>query len=396
MRNHIHRRLILLILFSFSLSFGSDSIGQIRSKLSNLRIGLSTGFNSNLFRVAEQSDTSRVEDSNETLEGKLFWWIYWNRRVKSFVSTSGSYSYYLNNTFANEWEWKAKTKTSFSIKRRPTPFFPAVKLHITFIGEQINQIYTNRALGAENFRDLNENGDEQIGVGDLFDHISYIFGGGFEFKFGKSSSLSLAYDRENRNYTDIGDPLTQNFYSLDNIRNNIKASFVIEPLSAFKIKFNYDGQDRKYDHKLVRDINGNEISNTQRHYWTNKYGLNFYWNTKGLHAKIGTNRKLRKDRFEGYYNYEQKQINGNITLPVSRYFQLNLGLERTWKDYDHLEISGNILRNRYLTLEAGYDFLLHTNVVFHTSFIHDHEKSTFEKFTYHRNIIVARFEYIMD
>ncbi len=397
MQCRIHTHLILLFLISTSLFSTSAVIGQVRSKLSNLQIEVGTGYDTNLFRVAGQSDSNRVEAPAETINGKIAAWVYWSRRIKSYVSSSGKYSYYPNKSFANEWEWKAKSKTSFTvIKRRRARFLSAIKLNISFAGVQKNTIFTNRALGAENFRDVNDNGLGQVQLGDLFDRISYRYGGGVEFKFDKNSSLTLAYSHANNNFTDIGAPATENFFSLDNAVKKIEANFDIGPSKIFKMKFSYEGQAREYDYKAAKDISGREISNLQRQYWIDKYGLSAYWNVKRLQAKIAMISKKRNDRFEGYYNYVQAQIKGEMELTVSPNWILSMGWQNTWKDYIHLEIGGNRLSNRYFTLETGLTLPLQKNLQLHTSFVHDREKSTFATFTYNRNIVMAGFEYKME
>ncbi len=396
MQCRIHTHLILLFLISTTLFSTSAVIGQVRSRLSNLQIEVGTGYDSNLFRVAGQSDSNRVEAPAETINGKIAGWVYWSRRIKSYVWSSGKYSYYPNKSFANEWEWKAKSKTSFAvIKRRRARFLSAIKLNISFGAVQKNTIFTNRALGAENFRDINDNGLGQVQLGDLFDRISYRYGGGVEFKFNKNSSLTFAYSHVNNDFTDIGAPATENFFSLDNAVKKIEANLDIGPSKIFKMEFSYEGQAREYDYKAARDISGREISNVQRQYWIDKYGLSAYWNVKHLQTKIAMISKKRNDRFEGYYDYVQAQIKGEMELTVSPNCILSMGLQNTWKDYIHLELAGNRLSNRYFTLETGLTVRLQKNLQLHTSFVHDREKSTFADFTYNRNIVMARFEYKM-
>jgi hypothetical protein len=343
--------------------------------------------------VANRSDSNRVEAPIETLEGRLSWWVYWKRGIVTNISTSGGYSYYPNNTFANEWQWSTKAKTSLAIKRRPSGFSPAMDLSITWGAMQVDKIFTSRELGGESFRDVNGKGLEKIGLGDLFDRISYFVGGGMEFKFSKRSSLSLSYNREVKDYADIGDPATQNFYSLDNVENNLEADFDIKLSKPCKIKLRYDGQDRRYEYRLARDSNGAEIPAERRRYWTNAYGLSIYWNSKRFGAKFGTNINQRKDQFEGYYNSLQTQLGGGFTLAVSASSQIFVELERGRKDYERVEISGNILSNRSFTFKAGISFSLRRELALHTSFIHDRESSTFETFSHRRNIGIAILKY---
>lgn len=383
----------LLLLFNACFHHLPDAIGQIRHRLSNLRIEMGTGYDTNLFQIADRSDSNRVEAPIETLQGRLSSLVYWKRGIVTNISTSGGYSYYPNNAFANEWQWSAKAKTSFAIKRRPGGFSPAMDLNIAWGAMQVDKIFTSRELGGESLRDVNDKGLEKIGLGDLFDRISYFFGGGMEFEFGKRSSLSVGYNHEVKDYKNIGDPATPNFYSLDNVENNVEADFDIKLSKPCKIKLRYDGQDRQYEYKLARDSNGAEIPDERRRYWTNAYGLGIYWNSRRVGAKIGASLEQRQDQFEGYYNSLQTQLVGDFKLAVSASSQIFLGLERGWKDYEHVEISGNVLSNRSFTFKAGISFSLRSDLALHTSFIHDRESSTFETFSHRRNIGIAILKY---
>jgi hypothetical protein len=260
----------------------------------------------------------------------------------------------------------------------------------------MDQIYTNRELGGEAYRDVNEEGLAQIQLGDLYDRKSYFLAGGFEFEFRKRSSLSLRYTREVKDYADLGDPATQNFYALDNTENSVAASFDIKPTLPLRIRLGYLGEDRQYKYRLARSPDGTEIPNQRRRFWTNVYDLSASWNLKRWTAKIGTSLEQRRDRYQGYYNSVQKELAGSLSLALSSNAQVKVGLERSWKDYERLVIAGNVLSNRYLTFEAGISFSLWRSLALQTSFIHDRENSTFETFSYRRNIGMAVFSYSID
>ncbi len=386
----------LLVFFGVYFCQAPEAMGQIQYRLANLRIEMGTGYDSNLFRIANRSDSNRIEAPIETLAGRSSWRVNWKRGVATSILAAGDYSYYPGSAFANEWEWSAKTKTSIAIKRRPSGFLPAMSLDIAFGAAQIDQIFTNRDLGGESFQDVNEIGIGKIGLGDLFDRKSYFVSSGIEFKFSRSSSLSLGYNREIKDYANIGDPATQIFYSLDNAENNLEADLDLKLAKPFNIKLSYGGQDRQYDYKLARDLNGVETPNRRRRYWTNVYGLSANWNAKRVNAKIGASIEQRQDRFQSYYNSLQKQLGGDLAVAVSSYSQITLGLERAWKDYDRVKISGNILNNRYFTFKAGITFAVFRGLALQTSFIHDRESSTNETFNYRRNIGMAVFKYSLD
>jgi hypothetical protein len=271
-----------------------------------------------------------------------------------------------------------------------------MSLDIAFGAAQIDQIFTNRDLGGESFQDENEIGIGKIGLGDLFDRKSYFIGSGFEFKFSRRASLWLGYNREIKDYANIGDPATQLFYSLDNAENDFEAGFDLKPAKPVNIKLSYGGQDRQYNYKRARDLDGVETPNRRRRYWTNVYGLSANWNAKRLNAKIDASIEQRNDRFQGYYNSLQKQLGGDLAVAVTSYSQITLGLERAWKDYDRVKISGNILSNRYFTFKTGITFAVFRGLALQTSFIHDRESSTNETFSYRRNIGLAVFKYSLD
>ncbi len=396
MRKISHSCFRLLVLTGACFHLVADAAGQMRSRWSALRIEMGTGYDSNLFRIANQSDSNRVEAPLGTIEGRASWWLYWQRGIQTNLAATGGYAYYPSNTFANEWQWSAKTKTNFALKRRPSAFFPATNLEIALGAMQIDQIYTNRELGGEAYSDVNDDGLAQIQLGDLYDRKSYFLGGSLEFEFGKRSSLSLGYTRETKDYANLGDPVTQNIYSLDNTENSVAASFDIKPALPVRIKLGYAGQDRQYKYRLARSLDGTEIPNQYRQYWTNSYDLSVSWNLKRWTAKIGTGLEQRQDRYQGYYNSLQKQFGGNVTFALSSYAQFKMGLERTWKDYERLVLAGNILSNGYLTLEAGVSLSLLRGLVLQTSFIHDRESSTFPTFNYRRNIGMAVIKYSLD
>ncbi len=396
MRRNLRACSHLLLLFGVSFCLAPEARGQIQYRLSNLRIEMGTGYDSNLFRIANRSDSNRIEAPIETLAGRSSWRVNWKRGVATSILAAGEYSYYPGNAFANEWQWSATTKTSIAVKRRPSGFFPAMSLDIVFGAAQIDRIFTNRELGGESFQDVNDIGIAKLGLGDLFDRKSYFLGGGIEFKFSRSASLSLDYHREIKDYANIGDPATQLFYSLDNVENNFEADLDLNLAKPFNIKLSYGGQDRQYDYKLARDLDGVETPNRRRRYWTNVYGLSANWNAKRVSAKIGTSIWQRQDRYQGYYNSLQKQLGGDLAVAVSSYSQITLELERAWKDYERLKISGDILSNRYFTFKAGITFAVFRGLALQTSFIHDRESSTNETFSYRRNIGMAVFKYSLD
>jgi hypothetical protein len=324
------------------------------------------------------------------------WLINWKRGIATTISTDGGYSYYPNNTFANEWQWSAKANTNFAIKRRSSGFFPPMDLNFAWGAMQVDKIFTSRELGGESLRDVNDKGLETVGLGDLFDRISYFLGGGVEFNFGKSASLSSSYYREIKDYTNLGDPATPNFYSLDNAENNFQADFDLRLSKPCKLKFRYDGQDRQYEYKLARDSNGMEIPGVRRRYWTNAYGVSVYWNSGRLGGKLGAGIEERKDRFQGYYNAVQKQLSGGIIWGILANLQMIPELERAERNYERLEIGGSILSNRSFTFKAGLTFSILKDLAHHTSFIHDRESSTYATFSHRRNMGMATVKYSMD
>lgn len=383
----------LLLLVGACLLLVSSAAGQMRARLATLRFELGTGYDTNLFRIADQSDSNRVAAPSEMLAGRASGWLYWKKGVQTYAAASGEYSYYPGNTFANEWQWSAKTKTSFAIKRRPSRFAPAMNLEIALGAMQVDQLYTNRELGGEAYRDVNEDGLAPIQLGDLFDRKSYFFGGGMEFAFSKSSALSVGYTREVKDYANLGNPAAPNFYSLDNAENRIEAGLDVKPSKPLKIKLAYAGQDRQYDYRLARNGNGDEISNQYRRYWTNVYGVDASWNRARWTAKIRTSLEHRRDRAQGYYNSMRGQAGGDFTLAVSSHAQINLGLAHAWKNYERVTLAGNILSNRYLTFEAGISFALLRSLALQASCIHDRETSTFAAFSHRRNIVTAVLKY---
>jgi hypothetical protein len=396
MRRNFRARSHLLLLLGISFCQIPEAVGQLRYSLSNLRIEMGTGYDSNLFRIANRSDSNRVEAPIETLAGRSSWRVNWKRGVATSVLAAGQYSYYPGNAFANEWQWSAKTNTSIAVKRRASGFFPATSLDIGFGAAQIDQIFTNRELGGESFQDVNEIGIEMVGLGDLFDRKSYFFSGGIELKFSRRASLSLGYNREIKDYADIGDPATPNFYSLDNAENNLAAGLDLELSKLFRIKLRYGGEDRQYDYRLARGLNGVEAPDRRRRYWTNAYSVSAIGNAKRVSAKIGASIWQRQDRFQGYYNSLLTQLDGDLAVAVSSSSQITVELERAWKDYERVTISGNLLSNRYFTFKAGINFAILKSLALQASFIHDRESSTNETFNYNRNIGMAVFKYSLD
>jgi hypothetical protein len=326
MRRNLRACSHLLLLFGVSFCQAPEALGQIQYRLSNLRIDMGTGYDSNLFRIANRSDTNRVEAPIETLAGRSSWRINWKRGVATSILAAGEYSYYPGNAFANEWQWSAKTKTSIAVKRRPSGLLPAMSVDVAFGVAQIDQIYTNRELGGESFRDVNEIGIGMIGLGNLFDRKSYFLGGGIEFKFSRSASLSLGYNREIKDYANLGDPATPSFYSLDNAENSLAAGLDLELSKLFKIKLRYGGEDRQYEYRFARDLNGVEVPGQRHRYWTNTYGVSAIGNTKRVSAKLGASIWQRQDRFQGYYNSLQTQLDGDLAVAISSYAQITLGL----------------------------------------------------------------------
>lgn len=230
---------MLVVFFGLLLVQASDSIGRIRTKTQKLGVKIGTGYDTNIFRVSQASDSNRVEAPRETIDANLSWWIYWDRRIKTYLSTSGRYSNYQGNSFANEWDWKAKGKTSLVLIRRP-----GVKWMFEFKAARKDQIYTDRALGAENFLTLNGNEADQIPLKDLLDRFSFLVGSGLDIAFNRWSSLSLEYFMESNDYKNIDNPVLQNTYSLDNTGSGFVVDFVVEPTNSTKIKLSYGSSVR--------------------------------------------------------------------------------------------------------------------------------------------------------
>ncbi|NIA30513.1 MAG: hypothetical protein GWP06_11455 [Actinobacteria bacterium] len=68
---------------------------------------------------------------------------------------------------------------------------------------------------------------------------------------------------------------------------------------------------------------------------------------------------------------------------------LSLGMKNEWKDYDNLTLAGQVLQNRYTTFDFGLVLPISSNFDFLVTLIHDRERSTYQKFTYDRNIILG-------
>ncbi|NOY58665.1 MAG: hypothetical protein GXO75_07000 [Calditrichaeota bacterium] len=380
---------MLVVFFGLLLVQASDSIGRIRSKTPKLGVKIGTGYDTNIFRVSQASDSNRVEAPRETIDANLSWWIYWDRRIKTYLSTSGRYSNYQGNSFANEWDWKAKGKTFLALIRRPRGFRPGVKWMFEFEAARKDQIYTDRALGAENFLTLNGNGADQVPLKDLLDRSSFLIGSGFDIAFNRLSSLSLEYFMENNDYKNIDNPALQNTYSLDNVGSGFVVDFVVEPTNSTKIRLSYEGTDRRYEHKLARNLARRELADQQRRYWFDKYGLTLYWDTYRFRARLSASTRFRDDSFEGYYNYVYRHIGGNLVFGLPFDMTLSLGMKNEWKDYDNLTLADQVLQNRYATFDLGLVLPISSNFDFLVTLIHDRERSTFQKFTYDRNIILG-------
>jgi hypothetical protein len=115
-----------------------------------------------------------------------------------------------------------------------------------------------------------------------------------------------------------------------------------------------------------------------------------------LGGKLGAGMEQRKDRFQGYYNALQTQLSGGLVLAVFSNLQMLLELESAERDYERVEISGNLLNTRSFTVKAGINFSFLKDLALHTSFIHDRENSTYATFSHRRNMGIAVLKYSMD
>ena len=369
----------------------SSSTSGVRVKPPKVDVQIGAGYDSNIFRVSQASDSNRVEAPRQTIDGGLSWWIYWDKRIRTYLSASGQYSNYQQNTFANEWDWKARGKTFLTLNRRPRGFKPGIKWMFEFEAAQRDQIYTDRALGAENFLTLNGNGGDVVPLKDLLDRSSFLLGSGFDIDFTRWSSLSLEYFMQTNDYKNIDSPTLQSTYSLDNSESGFLVDFVIEPTRMTKIRLSYQGVERQYEHKLARNMDRVEIPDVPRQYRYDKYGVTFYWDTNFFQARIFASSRIRKDLYEGYYNYNYQQVGGRVAFDLPFNMILSLGLKSERKDYENLTLSGQVLQNRYETFDLGLAYPIWTNIDFRIIFIRDLERSTYEKFTYDRNIFLGGF-----
>lgn len=390
--NHIHHFIFMYVFCIINMNVDIAK-GQVRFKPPKLAISIGTSYDSNPFRVAEISDTNRIETPASYFACKLAWWTYWNKRVKSYLSTSVNYFYLFKSSFGTEWDARVKLKTIFVLKKRPQQFIPGIDWYIQGQTLKADKIYTNRSEGAEYIVSMKGTESDQLTLGDLFDRVSYSFQSGLEFEFNKWADLEVYYELERNNYKDIGTLATENFYSLDNIEHAVVAAMKFTPSRSFAIKLLYTGYDRTYEHKIAKDLEENDIPDIKRHYWINQYDMKVYLDFIRLKGRITVGLCKRIDLCEGYYDYLKKEIDCNFEYRLSSRLHFVFSYEYAKKDYDHLTLSGNILSNQYDTLEIGCRLFISPNLSIFSSYIYNKEISNYNKFTYKRHLILAQIEY---
>lgn len=135
---------------------------------------------------------------------------------------------------------------------------------------------------------------------------------------------------------DYEDPSSTNFdsYDHDYMRIGADADFPINKRSKFKVSYDYYTRD--YDERNDRDLDGNLVNGTARHYTYNKAGVS-------LRNRIGDDWTLyldydfvdRRDDYLGYYDYTENAYGFRLIYRSEKKFKVKAKMHWWDRNYEN-------------------------------------------------------------
>lgn len=386
-------RSLLTVLMFLLVQTGS---AQIRFKSPKVDVTLISAYDSNILRVSEFADSNRVSGVTQRLDVSAVDWIYWSGGIKSYLSFSGDYNWFSSNYPENAGSGYLKLKTFVDIPWiQSGGWIPEVRWDFEILGALLDRYYSNRSLGEEFATIIDRISGRTMALGDLFDRKYLRLSTGLRFSFAKGVMAELEYYRQANNYTDIGDPATGDFYSLDNTEHDYLASVSVTPKSWLTVQLGYNRRDRTYDHKLASDINGDPIPNLNRTYLYNEYDIRLITTFENIEAHLRYLNRLRSDDGDGYYNYNAQKISLGASYHFLPDWTIFLDYDTSAKLYDHITLGGNILDNSYYDFEGRVVYQLSPSFSLAAAYLYEGENSSYEKFSYARHISFIELVYMV-
>jgi len=371
----------------FVLAVSHNSYSQIRWKMPKAEFSLSSGYDSNILRVSRDTDSNRVAGVIHTLNLKAINWIYWNPDIRSYLSLNTEYLILSGNDLDNNWNFFIKFKTMADIlRKRKAYWIPEIKWDAEIRYAMVDKYYSDRALGDEFTTIIDRISGQRLALGDLFDRTAIRFSTGVLFIYDPLVTVDLEFQKEFRNYTDLGDINSETFYSLDNDESKIETSLLINPYENIDVRFGYDWALRDYEHKFANDIDGNELPELNRIYHYRDFDVSIFMEFGRFQGGIRYLDRTRADDYQGYFNYAALKWNLQAAYFFSAKWQLSALYEVANKEYDHITFSNEILQNNYITFETILSYKIVQNMSASFIFVNEIENSTYYKFTYDRII----------
>jgi hypothetical protein len=358
-----------------------------------LKIGLKSGYDSNILKVSSERDSNRVNGMSEEFNLSYVFWSKLNKKVKIYHSFRAGYLMLPGNTFANRWNVSYKSKLGIRLfRKRRRDLFPTTRLYILFNTGYSDKFYTDRALGEENIINVN---NTPISLKDLFDNFYLQSGPELQFQFSKKLKLEIGYLYESNNFKNISEPGINYYYSLDNTQTEFDLKLDYQPTRFLEISPFFNQTNRTYKDKFDKTLAGQTVTGQKRKYIYKDIGIDTKISMKVAQLRAGYEQTKRTDGFEGYYDYDYYKIYSKFTIYVSSSSTISFYVDYAKKDYKNLSLFGQILRNTYNYFKVNYHTVFTHSMLVNFGFVYDKESSTYYKYTYSRWIPYFQITYFL-
>jgi len=385
-RNHTALKSFAWSFLLLLLSSATPLLSDVSFKTSKLLFQLGAGYNSNLYQVSSYYDSNLVQAPMQLIGAQMNSWLRFSRRLKTLIVLDGDYAFYTGESNANEWQVQAKAKTMTILLKKKRAFLPRVDWIVEFAADKKDQLYTDRAAGAENYITIKGVDGIGLNLGDYFDRQSFGAASGLDVDVTRRLQFSLNYALERNDYKDIQDRAHSLFYSLDNQSSALETAMTLKILSGLALEIKLDKESRNYSHKFAKRLEGTQTDSLMREYAYDKRALSLRYEYFPFFGRLSVSSWLRDDRFEGYYNYRREQYQADFGFQLDPKYVVIIKLRRAFKEYDNLDLGDKLLYNRYFSGELTLNCAISHSLAVTASFLFDREYSTFDKFNYEASI----------
>lgn len=382
----------LRFMLSLLISLSCNVFAQGQFSSTKLNIKLTSGYDDNPLKMSKLSKSITQETFLETFSSDLSSRYNWSKSTFTDIELNGDYTVFPRNSDYNDWNLNGDINTIVKLyPKYKKSFIPGVYLNFGLDAYLADKYYTDRMLGEEYETALPFG--NSLKLGDLLDKFSLDLFTGIRLKFNNSVNLLVQYQHNFNDYKDFGSMDNDSFVALDNAENIIKAILLIDIFNNADLQLKYSYNNRKYDYKTAKNLDKIEFKNKNREYVYHTYGIKFGYKYEKIKLSFSYSIRNRVDQFEGYYDYGYTGYKLNVYYKLSKKIKLSTGYSISQKDYDYLTFSKELLSNEYKLLKFVFSYKFYDNFSIAPTYIYDFEESSYNKFSFNRNLIVIKFEY---